>query len=89
MSSQTTIARVIVPSGYANAEEFAKDCGFELAPPPELTYDWPVVGWILVCILLGYGFAMAFGKNEDFITAAWLLFFAGFLYRHSRFGGWI
>lgn len=25
-------ATIILPSGYATAEEFAKDCGFELAP---------------------------------------------------------
>lgn len=30
--SGTRTVTIVLPSGYATAEEFAKDCGFELAP---------------------------------------------------------
>lgn len=30
---------LIVPEGYASGEEFAKDCGFEIARPPKTRWD--------------------------------------------------
>lgn len=30
---------LFVPSGYVSAEEFAKDCGFEIVKPPAVPWD--------------------------------------------------
>lgn len=34
MTSRDRVAFVVVPPGYASAEEFAYDCGYELFVPP-------------------------------------------------------
>lgn len=30
---------LVVPEGYASGEEFASDCGFEIAKPPQIPWD--------------------------------------------------
>ena len=36
--TQRTVT-LVIPDGYANGEEFAKDCGFEIAKPAPLPWD--------------------------------------------------
>ncbi len=38
MSIKRTVT-LVVPDGYANGEEFAKDCGFEIAQTAQLPWD--------------------------------------------------
>lgn len=41
----TKTITLIVPEGYASGEEFAKDCGFEIAKPDPLPWDASVNRW--------------------------------------------
>jgi hypothetical protein len=38
-AGSTRTVTLIVPDGYASGEEFAKDCGFEIAKPPPVRWD--------------------------------------------------